>query len=129
MTAPSQLDDHLLVLQGRIASLPLDPALAREALRIEMENYSENYWCAGWIRGLEFELWRQVTAIRQHGTLIGARPEAYACMLLAEIAGGWWYWPDEACTEGKNDTDRPCFINVQSWLARYDEHLNRQISD
>lgn len=123
MKAPNQPDSHLLILQRRVASLPLDPALARDALRIEMENYSENHWAASWLIGLEFELWRQVLEIRKHG-VTGARPEAYACMLLAEIAGGWWYWPDEPHIE--NGVNSPRFVDMQSWLARYDEYLNGQ---
>jgi hypothetical protein len=125
MKAHNQTDSHLLILQRRIASLPIDPALAREALRVEMENYSENHWAASWLIGLEFELWRQVLEIREHGAMV-ARPEAYACMLLAEIAGGWWYWPDEPHIE--DGAYSPRFIDMQGWLVRYDKHSGRQAS-
>jgi hypothetical protein len=124
MKSPDPDPVPLVVLQGRIAALPLDPQLAREALRIEMGNYSENYWCASWLSGLEYDLWRQIESIRNTGHLLGVRPEAYACMLLAEIAGGWWRWPDKA--ELDQSVDAPCFIAMPEWLAHYDQHAERR---
>ncbi len=124
MTTSDKPTDLLLVLQGKIAELPHNLELAREALRIEMENYSENHRCASWLNGLEFTLWQKVKARRARGPL-GVEAEVYACMLLAEIAGGWWYWPDEPPANGRCD-EYPRFIEMQACLVHFDEHMNRR---
>ncbi len=126
MTTPHKPTDPLLVLQGKIAELPLNPKLAREALRIEMENYSENHSCASWLNGLEFSLWQKVKELRERGPL-RVDAEVYACMLLAEIAGGWWYWPDEPAQKNSRN-EFPCFIEMRAWLAHFDEHVKRRSS-
>lgn len=91
------------------------PDLAREALRIEMENFSENYHCAGWLMGLEFLLWERVLALSEPDNT-HKLPEAYTCKLLAEAAHGWWHWP--------RDSRAQEFIAMPDWLALYSEHTN-----
>lgn len=96
-----------------LSSSRSDPAdLAREALRIEMENYSENHHCAGWLDGLEFLLWEKVLTL---SAIDGAHklPEAYTCKLLAKEAQGWWHWP--------RNSRAPTFIAMPDWLALYSE--------
>lgn len=99
---------------------PPEAELAREALRIEMENYSENHHCAGWLIGLEFLLWEKVLELSAtDGRAMSA--EAYACRLLAEVSGGWWHWATRS--------DSPQFIAMPDWLALYAERANLHNKD
>lgn len=72
---------------------------ARQALLRAMEDYSEDNWCAGWMHGLENDLWR--------GVLHGKQP---ALAELSADAGGWWVWSRE---HGRR------FVPIAEWGAMY----------
>lgn len=72
------------------------------ALRDLMSEISEDYYCAGWLSGLENDLWRML----QDGS---RRYEITQLRALHERCGGWWYYDDE---RGK------MFIATADWLKR-----------
>ena len=70
------------------------------ALLARMRYESEAYWAAGWMMGIEFQLWHQA-----HN---GDHPEL---KVLAELSEGWWMWDEEE--EGEN----PVFVPLDRWTA------------
>jgi sodium/hydrogen exchanger family protein len=87
----------------------------RDSLRRLMSDVSEDYYCAGWLTGLEFTLWKAAT----EGPIpfgMSAIP-ALTCLQLArlaELCSGWWRWSDEAKEE--------VFVPMGEWLAIYRQH-------
>lgn len=80
-------------------------------LLIKMENISEDWYCAGWMCGLEFMLWEMVTAG-------GAKPgmskeECDEFLQLAHDAGG--------CYEFDNK-----LTPLPEWEAKYAEWLRTE---
>jgi len=87
----------------------------RDYLRRLMSDLSEDYYCAGWLTGLEFTLWQAAT----DGPIpfgFGVIPAATCLQLarLAELCGGWWRWSDDAKDE--------VFIPMEEWLPIYRRH-------
>jgi hypothetical protein len=72
---------------------------------------SEDYWCAGWLSGLEYELWDAVTG-KQEG--VCSSEEVEQLKYLSEKCGGWIVWDDQ-----ERDTK---FLPMEAWLRRYEEH-------
>jgi hypothetical protein len=91
--------------------LPTDTAAegARVGLLALMAGLSEEYWCAGWLTGLEYSLWRIEPGARFGMGRISPR-QATLLTLLAEEAGGWWVWYRE-----------PVFLPMAEWL----DHLEK----
>ena len=94
---------------------------AQRALRVYMEQLSENLWCAGWLMGLEFDLWIWVERRRAglgapeaqgFGPPKGWELDADTLAWLADQAGGWWRWPEEG--------PGPVFVGMEEWVARYE---------
>lgn len=61
-----------------------------------MTGISEEYYCAGWMIGLEYACY----AASKEGSIdygMGVITERQAILLrlLSEEAGGWWIWPDD----------------------------------
>lgn len=56
-----------------------------------MKGISEWGWCAGWMSGIEYDLWRA-----EAGAGIGQQTlterQATLLRLLSEECDGWWYW-------------------------------------
>lgn len=89
--------------------LPSRVALARELLRYKMEEYSQDGFCASWLIDLEYELWEAAerkTPTERAACTVATSKE---CRRLAEIAGGWWVWPDIPKQDG------PVFISLAVW--------------
>jgi hypothetical protein len=91
----------------------------RAHLRHLMSDISEDYYCAGWLGGLEFTLWKAAT----EGPIsfgAGVIPAATCLQLaqLADLCGGWWRWSDEAVDE--------VFVPMEEWLAMYREHREQE---
>jgi hypothetical protein len=80
-----------------------------------MEHLSETYWCAGWLDGLEHQLWRMA-----HGGPAGftnllripTEQELSQLRELSQHAGGWWCWPD-----GETNVK---FLSLEEWDRIYD---------
>lgn len=83
---------------------------AKELLLLhEMERISENYWCAGWLSGLEFTLWSGILGADSVCSL----DELDRLKQLSDDAGGWWRWNDEL--QGEE------FIDLERWQVIYNE--------
>lgn len=74
-----------------------------------MSAISEEYWCAGWMHGLEYTLWDVVTG-RRTGV---CRPEEIEQLkYLSEKCGGWIFWDEQSKSEK--------FVPMQDWLRLYE---------
>jgi hypothetical protein len=89
--------------------LPSRVALARELLRYKMEEYSQDGFCASWLVDLEIELWEAADRQAATGHEACTVATSKACRQLAQIAGGWWVWPDTPRAAG------PVFISLAEW--------------
>ncbi len=69
---------------------------ARVQLRDLMSRISEDELCAGWMDGIEYELWKRVM------NKTDITKDTARLRELSESAGGWWHWPD--------DSDGPLFV-------------------
>ena len=72
-----------------------------------MSGISEEYWCAGWLTSLEFDLWNAAQADRKYGHGIITERQATLLRLLSEECEGWWHW--------KEDADNPQFVPLNEW--------------
>ena len=87
---------------------------AREALRTLLRSVSEDTWCAGWYKGLEYFLWRDVqNYVHEKLDELKYLSEFEVDVLydLVRDAGGWFYWPDGATQEQ--------FIPLAEWQELY----------
>jgi hypothetical protein len=104
---------------------------AARALRVFMEQLSEDLWCAGWLVGLEFDLWTWVERRRaglappdqgrSFGPPKGWELDADALAWLAGQAGGRWCWPDEG--------PGPVFVEMEEWKEKYEVWKRRRPTD
>lgn len=79
----------------------------------DMRDISESHYAAGWMGGLEFDLWAMVCGgPRDYG--MGEVSEAQVASLrdLSERAGGWWRWQDGVCE---------VFVTADEWAKMYAE--------
>jgi hypothetical protein len=98
------------------ASKQISIETAKALLRHVMEWDSEESTCAGWISDNEFRLWCQVVRDPVVAGEVEDLPEYTWMRELAEVAGGWWVWPDEPREE------ELCFISMSEWLPIYEQH-------
>ena len=101
--------------------------VAAESLVNYMSQISEDYWCAGWLVGLEHTLWQFVkdydgydphdaqftfglSTIKQH--------EIKKLKDLSDLAGGWWYFSNS--TEEMMGGE--LFIPTSEWLVKFENH-------
>lgn len=73
-----------------------------------MTGISEACWCAGWLNGLEFQLWKARQGPGRFGQGEVTERQSSLLRLLAEECDGWWIY-DRA--------DNPRFIRTAEWLA------------
>lgn len=71
-----------------------------------MTGISEEFWCAGWMDGLEFSLWNAPPGM-SYGTGTITERQSQLLKLLSEECDGWWHWNDGAK-----------FIRMADWLVR-----------
>lgn len=88
---------------------------AAELLLIEMEDISEDCWCAGWMDGLEFSLWKILESGERHyGHSTVNETQIERLRYLSSEAGGWWYWNGAA-----EPLARETFIPLGAWKEMY----------
>lgn len=73
-----------------------------------MTGISEEFWCAGWMSGLEFDLWQAPTG-KSYGQGQLTERQATLLKLLSDECDGWWYWRNH---------DGPKFIRLDEWRAK-----------
>jgi hypothetical protein len=92
----------------------------QQALANLISDISEDCYCAGWMSGIEYELWALLvdpTTKRDRGM---SRVEDDDIATLREISneiGGWIYWDDD---DGKR------FCPIGEWLVRYEKDTKRE---
>lgn len=86
----------------------------RWALYARMSAVSEACWCAGWMSGTEYTLWRAVASGEPQtwGAGIIEQADIEALRELAELAGGWW-------RRGAGYERE--FVGIAEWRAHYAE--------
>ena len=76
-----------------------------------MSDLSEEAWCAGWMEGLEFELWRAVVEEPfSYGRLELNATHVEHLRQLSEACGGWIVFDD-----GQEET----FVSMDRWKSIY----------
>lgn len=79
-------------------------------LKASMGGISEEYYCAGWLIGLEHKLWRMVEGgDRRFGMGEVREDEATELKRLSEKAGGWWIYSE--------DNSGETFVTAEEWQA------------
>lgn len=78
-----------------------------------MTGISEEFWCAGWMSGLEFSLWGVPAGMRYGQGNITER-QSQLLKLLSDECDGWWWWNDGAK-----------FIRKADWLERFHQQAGR----
>jgi hypothetical protein len=87
-----------------------------------MEHLSETYWCAGWLDGLEHQLWRIAHGVPSGFTnprRIPTEQELSQLRELSQRAGGWWCWPD-----GEANVK---FLSLEEWDRIYDAKRPKRV--
>ena len=104
-----------------------DEALAKspkphyaKSLRDLMSELSEKYWCAGWLIGLEYSLWRAIEIDHQDHREFGLgriilEHEIEALKLLREMSGGWWVYD--------HDIGNTKFVTTSEFKEIYERHM------
>jgi hypothetical protein len=70
---------------------PTYEELARETLLRMMRDMSDDCWCAGWMRDLEFTLWDIVRGgSRRFGLSMLEDRDLARMRFLHKLTGGWW---------------------------------------
>jgi hypothetical protein len=84
--------------------------LAKDTLLRMMRDMSEDYWCAGWLRDLEFTLWAALTGgSRKFGLGEIEERDLARMKRLHELCGGWWTLP-----QGE---ELVRFVTTEEWLT------------
>lgn len=92
-----------------------DPDMA-EHLRFIMSNISEDRWCAGWLIGLEFELWPYVNGEKTPPEDDWGLRDMSRLKRISEKAGGWWMWVGEGVDSGE------VFLTTEEWEPIYKKY-------
>lgn len=88
-----------------------------------MSEISEDCWCAGWMHGNEFALWKaMVSGELNYGQAVIDRALLSQVAALSVETGKWIIWRDDA--DGLDDRDvsewGPYAITLADWQARRD---------
>jgi hypothetical protein len=85
----------------------------------EMHQISEEGYCAGWVRGLEFRLWKILSeGPCEFGGLELTGERLARLRALSDACGGWIAW-DQSLKDRK-------FIPLHEWHTRFAEWESRQ---
>ena len=77
--------------------VPVPRAMARTMLNRLMSDISERCWCAGWMSGNEFSLWRLMeTGGGRYGQDEVTPDEAAQLRALSNTLGEWCVWDETA---------------------------------
>lgn len=91
----------------------------KEVLAELMSEISEDCWCAGWLSGLEFDLWEMVQGgPRRFGMGEVSEEDVQRLRVLSNECGGWIVWNMD-----KGDTS---FVPLAEWEAIYAAETERR---
>lgn len=100
----ARMNDALALAKDRNSALLLQSL---------MSEISEEYYCAGWLIGLEEILWTMLTGgRREFGMGVVTEDEIAQLRQLSEQSGGWWHYVD-----GDGET----FITLEDWKRKYEQ--------
>ena len=69
---------------------------AQRDLEQYMSNLSEEAYCAGWMKGLEYALWEALLDMRrEYGRLVLTQDHKTQLRCLSEACGGWIVFDDD----------------------------------
>ncbi len=84
-----------------------------------MTGISEEYWCAGWMSGLEFSLWQAAqSGPMSYGQGHITERQATLLRLLSEESDGWWRWIDDTRDASKSGAR---FVRLDDWRAHLEK--------
>jgi len=91
-----------------------DMTPSAQALTDYMSELSEAGYAAGWMMGLEFELWRAVTeGPRRYGYLDITQEHIGKLRALSDACGGWIVFDDQT---------EETFIGLDAWQSLYQSY-------
>jgi hypothetical protein len=91
--------------------------IAQDRLRQAMSELSEECWCAGWLMGTEFSLWRFVqNGPGEWGQGVIKQSDIDELKFLAEVCKGWYVW---------DNANGETFVPTMKWLEAFEEHEKR----
>jgi hypothetical protein len=99
----------------------------QRALYELMSDISEECYCAGWMSGNEYSLWRIVSdpnASRRYGQGEVTEQQVTDMRTMADSCGGWIRWHDDE-DEPNLDADEwgPRFELLADWQRRYERQM------
>jgi hypothetical protein len=99
------------------------PSLTQDQCRLYalMSDISEDCYCAGWMSGNEYRLWRAVADPSDdlgYGMQTIDRSNVRALQHLSDRAGGWIYWHDDDWEPGLPSSHwGPRCMSLDKWMA------------
>lgn len=101
-----------------VARLEGRDAIAAKTLCAQMSDLSEEYYCAGWLIGLEFSLWSMLEGgSRNFGMSVVTEKEIGELRSLHKRCDGWWVWSE--------DLQGEAFVSTEEWIVIYAEHVRK----
>jgi hypothetical protein len=94
-------------LPAGAGSLHTEARICAGLLARFMSDLSEDYWAAGWLVDLEFELW---SAVQEESSRV-RQANAARLRYLSSKCGGWIVWTDGELR----------YVPLEEWRARYEE--------
>jgi hypothetical protein len=91
--------------------------VGKEWLLYELEEISEDHYCAGWMMNLEYDIWHRIQQLpNEHRYGMGTIPEKRLLKMkeVAEQLDGWWIYRDDRV-----------FVPMAEWLPMYKAHAEK----
>lgn len=85
-------------------------------LALAMEDISQDHYCAGWMRNLEYSLWKMIidrSADRQYGMYPITDEQLDRLLDLSRECGGWIIYLEDAGST---------FVTMEKWLRYFTDH-------
>ena len=97
----------------KLSQMISDLTISQLELHDLMSSMSEQAWSSGWMRGLEYELWRAVQSpAYKVGRLQLSPTQCDRLRQLSEKCGGWIAFDDQ---------HEESFVPRAQWLTRYED--------
>ena len=91
----------------------------QRALYEAISDVSEARWCAGWLMGIEYQLWAELhDAGSRQGTDERDDAQLETVRALSDAVSGWIIWVDDQThPDLPSDAWGPRFVPLPEWLA------------